>query len=286
MARAWNAKIEVVTVHEPISMPGVDYGYGIWGRSSMEWSEEYHVQTVARIKDRVGLDVTSTILVGLAPEALEHHARSEEADLVVMTSHGRGPLSRMWLGSVTDRFVRRTSTPVLIVRPEEGEEPDLSKEITFERVLIPVDGSEEGDAILTPALALGKACDSDFVLLHVSGFTEEFTSSYLPHTVQINEETLEEERKKAEDDIAARVERLSSEGVEVTGQVVLDNSPSTGVLHFAAQHDIDLIAMATHGRGRVARMVLGSVTDKVLRGAHHPVLVCRPPEEWTELQSS
>jgi nucleotide-binding universal stress UspA family protein len=142
-----------------------------------------------------------------------------------------------------------------------------------------VDGSEEGDAILTPALALGKACDSDFVLLHVSGFTEEFTSSYLPHTVQINEETLEEERKKAEDDIAARVERLSSEGVEVTGQVVLDNSPSTGVLHFAAQHDIDLIAMATHGRGRVARMVLGSVTDKVLRGAHHPVLVCRPPEE-------
>jgi nucleotide-binding universal stress UspA family protein len=66
--------------------------------------------------------------------------------------------------------------------------------------------------------------------------------------------------------------------VEVTGQVVLDNSPSNGVLHFAAEHDIDLIAMATHGRGRVARMVLGSVTDKVLRGAHHSVLVCRPPE--------
>jgi nucleotide-binding universal stress UspA family protein len=278
IARAWNAKIEVVTVHQPISMPGVDYGYGIWGRSSIEWSEEYHVQTVARIKDRVGLDVISAIPVGLAPEALEHHARSEQADLVVMTSHGRGPPSRMWLGSVTDRFIRRTSTPVLIVRPEEGEEPDLSKEITFDRILIPVDGSEEGDAILGPALALGKACGSAFVLLHVSGYTEEFASSYLLQTIRMTAETLEKERKKAEEDIDARIERLSAEGVEVTGQVMLDNSPSNGVLHFAAEHDIDLIAMATHGRGGVARMVLGSVTDKVLRGAHHPVLVCRPPE--------
>jgi nucleotide-binding universal stress UspA family protein len=279
IARAWNAEIEVVMAHEPIPMPGVDYGYGLWEHRSKEGAKEYLAQIVARIKDEVGSDVTSTIVVGVAAEALERHASSKEADLVVMTSHGRGPLSRMWLGSVTDRFIRRTSTPVLIVRPEEGEEPDLSKEISFDRVLIPVDGSEEGDAILTPALALGRACDSDFVLLHVSGYTEEFASSYLLDTIQMNVETVEEERKKAAEDIDARVERLGAEGVRVTGQVVLDNNPSHGVLHFASENDIDLIAMATHGRGRVARMVLGSVTDKVIRGAHRPVLVCRPPEE-------
>ncbi len=50
-------------------------------------------------------------------------------------------------------------------------------------------------------------------------------------------------------------------------------------LHYAAAHDVDLIAMATHGRGGVRRIMLGSVTDKVLRGADRPVLVCRPPEE-------
>jgi nucleotide-binding universal stress UspA family protein len=277
MARAWNAEIEVVTVHQPIPMPGLDYG--LWDTGSMEGTEEYLTQVVTRIEDEVGLDVTSAVLAGMAPEALQHHVRSKQADLVVMTTHGRGPLSRMWLGSVTDRFIRGTSTPVLIVRPEEAEESDLSKEITFGRVLIPVDGSEEGDAILDPALALGRACGSNFVLLHVSGYTEEFASSFLPHTVRMNAETIEEERKKAEDDIDARVQRLRAEGVEVTGQVVLDNSPSNGVLHFAATHDIDLIAMATHGRGRVGRMILGSVTDKVLRGTHHPVLVCRPPEE-------
>jgi nucleotide-binding universal stress UspA family protein len=279
IARAWNAEIEVVTVHEPIPMPGVDYGYGLWEKRSMEWAEEYLANVVARIKDEVGLDVTSTLSVGSTAGALEHHARSREAELVVMTSHGRGPLNRMWLGSVTDRFIRCTSTPVLLVRPEEGEEPDLLKEITFDRILIPVDGSEEGDEILTPALALGKACDSAFVLLQVSGSTETFDPSFLPYAVRINPKTLEGERKKAEDNIDARVARFSTEGVEVTGQVVLDDNPSNGVLHFAAKHDIDLIAMATHGRGRVARMLLGSVTDKVVRGAHHPVLICRPPKE-------
>ena len=273
LARAWNAEIEVVTVHRPIPMPGLDHG--LWNTESTEGADEYLTQVVTRIKDEVGLEVTSTVLVSMDAEALEHHARSKQADLVVMTTHGRGPLSRIWIGSVTDRFIRHTSTPVLIVRPEKGEEPDLSKEITFERVLIPVDGSEEGDAILDPALALGKACNSDFVLLHVSGYTEEFASSFLPYAVRINPKELEAEQKKAEHDIDARVERLSAEGVEVTGQVVLDNSPSNAVLHFAAQHDVDLIAMATHGRGRAARMVLGSVADKVLRGAPRRMLMCR-----------
>jgi nucleotide-binding universal stress UspA family protein len=277
LARAWGAEIEVVTVHRPIPSPGVDYG--LWNTGSTEGAEEYLTQIVTRIKDEVGLDVTSAVVVSMDAEALEQHARSKEADLVVMATHGRGPLSRMWLGSMTDRFIRHTSTPVLIIRPEKGEKPDLSKEITFERVLLPVDGSEEGDAILGPALALGKACNSDFVLLHVSGDSEEFASSLLPHAVRINPKELEAERKKAEHDIEARVERLGAEGVDVTGQVVLDNSPSHAVLHFAAQHDIDLIAMTTHGRGRVGRMVLGSVADKVLRGAHQPVLLCRPLEE-------
>jgi hypothetical protein len=55
----------------------------------------------------------------------------------------------------------------------------------------------------------------------------------------MNAETLEKEWKKAADDIDTRVERLWAEGVEVTGQVVLDNSPSNRVLHFAAEHDED-----------------------------------------------
>ncbi len=266
IARAWNAEIEVVTAHERTD------------EKSMEGVEEYLAGVVARIRDEVGLQVTSALAAGSAAEALEQHASSKEADLVVMTSHGRGPLSRIWLGSVTDQFIRRTSTPVLLVRPGEGEELDLSKEITFDRVLIPVDGSEGGDAILTPALALGKACDSDFVLLKVSGATEALSSSFVSYAVRVNPKTLDDERKKAEVDLDARVERLITEGVAVTGEVVLDNSPSDGVLRFAAENDIDLIAMATHGRGGVARMVLGSVTDKVVRGATQSVLVCRPSE--------
>ncbi len=276
IAHAWNAEIEVATVHEPIPMPGLDYG--LWDKRSMDGAEEYLARVVARIEDEVGLQVAAAMPVGSAPEALERHARSKEADLVVMSSHGHGPLSRMWLGSMADRFIRHSTTPIVLVRPEEGEEPDLSKTITFDRILIPVDGSEAGDAILGPALDLGRACGSNFVLLHVSGYTEQFASSYLPDTVQTNVETLEKERKKAREDIDARVARLSTEGVTVTGHVVLDNSPANGVLHFAAEHQVDLIAMATHGRGGVTRMVLGSVTDKVLRGAHRPVLVCRPQE--------
>lgn len=94
----------MVTVHRPSSTPGLDYG--LWNIGPTEGAEEYLTQVVTRIKDEVGLDVTSAVLVSMDVEALEHHAHSREADLVVVTSHGRGPLSRMWLGSVTDRFIR------------------------------------------------------------------------------------------------------------------------------------------------------------------------------------
>jgi hypothetical protein len=83
----------VVIVHEPIPMPGVDYGYGLWENGSMYCAEGYLAQVVARIKDQVGLDVASATLVGLVPETFEHYVFSREADLVVMTSHGRAPRS-------------------------------------------------------------------------------------------------------------------------------------------------------------------------------------------------
>jgi hypothetical protein len=52
--------------------------------------------------------------------------------------------------------------------------------------------------------------------------------------------------------------------------------PAVAILDCAREHAVDLIAMATHGRGGIARMVLGSVADKVLRGAGAPLLLHRP----------
>jgi nucleotide-binding universal stress UspA family protein len=85
---------------------------------------------------------------------------------VAMSTHGRGPLSRFWLGSVADALMRRLPVPLLLVRPQEGA-PDLSEEPPLRRILIPLDGSALAEEVLAPALALGGLVGAEYTLLWV-----------------------------------------------------------------------------------------------------------------------
>ena len=130
--------------------------------------------------------------------------------------------------------------------------------------------------ILSHAIALVGGEGSEFHLLRVFPYPRDFSSSYLPHTVQMNADVAEEGRKTAEEYVRAQAVKLVKQGLSAKDHVIVEANPATGILHFAEQCGADLIAMSTHGRGGVSRFVLGSVTDKVVRGAPVPTLVFHP----------
>jgi len=70
---------------------------------------------------------------------------------------------------------------------------------------------------------------------------------------------------------------LQSGGLEVDWRVVVAPHIARAILDFVSAHEIDVIAMSTHGRG-ASRLLIGSVADKVLRGSEVPLLLRRPPE--------
>ena len=124
--------------------------------------EVANLQDVAkRLADVSPVRVNSALLDGPIPDALHAHAKSVNADLIVMTTHGRGALSRLWLGSVADRLVRRTPVPILLIRPKEGSS-DIAQDPVLQRILVPLDGSALAEQILEPALALGSAMKADY----------------------------------------------------------------------------------------------------------------------------
>ncbi len=71
-------------------------------------------------------------------------------------------------------------------------------------------------------------------------------------------------------------ERLRGQGLAVQTRTVLHTHPAYGILEEARERGVDLLALATHGRGGIRRLLLGSVADRVLRGGTTPMLVCRP----------
>jgi len=145
-------------------------------------AQEYMAELQKRvILSGCDVPISSHVEVGSVVEGLDSHAREARADLLVMTTHGWGPLRRAWLGSVADGLLRRTPCPILAIRPGEGEELKL-EETRFQHLLVTLDGSPESREILPFARALAQVSGCSVTLLRVIPPHFPLSSPFTSHT--------------------------------------------------------------------------------------------------------
>jgi len=281
IARRAGALVNLVQVHVPFTVMFADsIAPGTYEAEAkvMEHERAYLDEVVKRLATVSPIRVTSALLEGpVVAETLSGHSANAGADLIVMTTHGRGPLSRFWLGNVADEMVRRATTPILLVRPQE-KALDLASEPVMRHILIPLDGSALAELVLAPAGALGSLMQFEYTLVRVYGpeidlvpLSYEGLGGFKPGE--------EELRVEAQDYLNRVAERLKGKGLKVQTQVVLGQHPASSILDMGQSLSVDLIALETHGRRGLPRLLLGSVADKVIRGASTPVLVHRSTEK-------
>jgi nucleotide-binding universal stress UspA family protein len=275
VARRTGARIQVVHKHVP---PAPIHPDGVLAREKKvpedtRPRERAYLDEVAVRLQAAGVEASTALVEGPTVEALCEHAAGSGADLAVMTTHGRGPLSRFWMGSVADALMRRLTVPLLLVRPSEDEGPSLAEPPALRRVLVPLDGSEESEAVLGPAADLGA---DDFTLLRVVEPLPMFGMEVPLYPVQADAALSAQLTDAAHDYLAGVAGRLRGRGPAVRTRMVVYSSAAGAILDESAG-GFDLVALETHGRGGLARLVLGSVADKVVRGAAIPVLVHRTP---------
>lgn len=214
----------------------------------------------------------TSILTGPIADTLLDYARSIRCDLIVLTTHGRGALSRLWLGSVADVIVRRSPAPVMLVRPHQPT-PDAKVERPLRRVLVPLDGSPLAEAIIEHVVRIGRIMDFEYTLLRVVDPAALGLS--LRDEEAADSAMLQPLKDRAHMYLDRQAEELRAQGLRVES-VVTVGDPASSILAYARAHGSDVIAMATHGRGGVSLVLLGSVADKVLRGASLPMLLYSP----------
>lgn len=280
LARASGGRLHLVQVHEvPVvpTSPDLLVPYDAQWDAALRQQEEEYLQSVAnRVAERAGLQARTELLSGPAEMALATYAREMDVDLVVMTTHGRSGLSRMWLGSVAGGVIRRSQVPVLLLRPSHAE-VDYDEDFRPLHVLCPLDGSELSRGIVEPALWLGGLSSARFTFLRVTLPIPLLRPQVVSPGAGAEERLLEEEQARAREEVEQVAGPLRARGISVDTDVVSHGVPAVAILDYAATHAVDLIALATHGRGGWSRLALGSVADKVLRGSMMPVLVYRPP---------
>jgi nucleotide-binding universal stress UspA family protein len=272
LSRRTGADVHLATVLEPVT----SFAYEGWEGAAVEWINKYLGNVTERLEGQAGGKITSAVLSGHTVEMLQTEAEALKADIVVMATHGRGALSRLWLGSVADGFLRQADRPVLLVRPLEDAEPPTTFEQAFETLLVPLDGSELSECALRHAVEFGELFDSAYHLTRIVSYPVDIASPYLPHTAQLNQEIMVDAKRGSADYLEAHAENMRRRGLRVTTSVAVDAQPGHGILSEAEAVGSDAMAMATHGRSGISRVILGSAADKVLRGTHAPVLLYRP----------
>jgi nucleotide-binding universal stress UspA family protein len=280
IARRAGAEVRVVHVHCPLqSAYRPETLYYDSGPDALlrRRQQAYMDDLFRRLRKVTSVPVTPACLQGREVADSLREAASAGTDLVVMASHGRGPLGRLWFGSVADVLMRRLSVPLLLVRGYDAP-ADLTGDPLVRHVLISLDGSEVAEQILEPALALGTLTGADHTLLRVIRSVTDYSLGYPGAGSQ--RPLADRQQAAAWDYLRRATDRLGGGTLRIHPRIVHDErTVARAVLHYARTHDADLIALATRGRGGLARLFRGSVADRVVRGASVPVLVLRPDSE-------
>jgi nucleotide-binding universal stress UspA family protein len=199
---------------------------------------------------------------------LSCHAHDIGTDIIIMATHGHGGVRRAMLGSVADSLVRIASHPVLLIRPH-GEAFDVraAPDRELNHIVIAVDGSTSAEQVIPYALQLGRPFGADYSLLRVT--TPVRWTGVEPVTTESGRTRLQ-----PADYLEMLATGMRRQGAAVTTRVLDGFSPGPSIVQYANRHAADVIALATSGHGRVHRLLLGSVADRVVRTSEVPVLVC------------
>jgi nucleotide-binding universal stress UspA family protein len=253
-----------------------------------------YLDAICARPELAGISAAPMLVYSEAARAIIQAATEQHADAIIMATHGRGGLTRLLFGSVADAVLRQARTPVLLVPstcetawPDSSQGPQTSTSAATAtdaasarpatgasprfRILVPLDGSALGHEVLSPASDLAHAFAGEIILLRV------VQEPPYPHSEAYGTFSWDPagdvtEARRYLDSVAATL-RCRGHTVEVLVEV---GSPAAAIGTVAQECQASVIAMATHGRSGLARVVLGSVATATLHHGKVPLLLVRP----------
>jgi nucleotide-binding universal stress UspA family protein len=212
------------------------------------------------LPDQAGLDLVRT---GNPAEGILNLALEKNIDLIAMTTHGRTGLSKLFLGSVASEVVRKAQLPVLLKRPDM---PLSSR--ALQRILVSIEGRETPSDLLETVKSLATGSHAEIILFHAIPNQNDPAPLWAPVVPSGF-------RSPAERHLLEMADALEEQGF-YAWPVVVAGDPVGQILAQATKLDLDLIAMATHGRSGLERLLEGSVAAGVLRESPVAVLLQKP----------
>lgn len=244
LAKACSSKLIAVSVVQT----NIEFEAG--APQVIEKAEKEAVEHLESIKNMAAKEgVTCETVVHLSEDPyldIVYEAEKNQVNLVVVGTHGRTGIRRLIMGSVAAKVIGHAPCKVLVV--------PLNAKVECRNILMATDGSSYSDAAASEAIGMAKRCESLLFVISVASSDEEMSS--------------------AQDNVRKVVDMAEKQGIQIES-IITRGGAYEAILEAAKQKKADLIVMGSHGRTGLKKLLMGSVTEKVVSHAEVAVLIAK-----------
>jgi nucleotide-binding universal stress UspA family protein len=267
------ARLQLIHIIEAAAPAAVHGDRHLTGEAEARAYLDAIVQRLARPDLRIDCEVHAAKEEDVAHSIIEHSVELG-IDLVLLCAHGHGGLREMFVGSIAQQVIQRGTTPVLLVRPTEG---DADATYACKSILTPLDGSDLHEPALPVAAAVARAAGAALHLLTVVPTAATLsperaaTGVLLPSTMTA---ILDLVQRDAISYLQKKTASLVADGVKASAEVMRGDA-ATCIIEEIGNFQADLVVSATHGETTASAFWSGGVTPKILVHSPAPVLLVR-----------
>lgn len=263
-ATVFGGQISLFHSHIPITELDEPYALGMSNQvyqdyETIEASIRERLETIAN--EKIDTNMQSELIVHIGNPAQSIVEESERHDLIIMSTHGRTGFSRFLLGSVSEKVLRLSKVPVMVVE-------DQSDVDAFKNILVTTDFSGNAEAAYPHALKIAQKTGGTIDILHILSL-DQFEEKETDRSIKkIRQQRLSLIEKEHFHELGDRVKSYT---------IISEDSPHEAIIKFVKGSTYNLIVMATLGKTGIKYMMLGSTTANVVRHVKTAVLSVKPP---------
>ncbi len=217
-----------------------------------------------------GLHTETHILEGFAAEQVIEFSNTHAFQLIILSSHGQSGLSDWGVSSVGLKIALRSSTSVMIVRAVQPLAPDVTG-LRYQRILVPLDGTQRAESILPAAATLARAHDAQILLAHI------VQKPAMPRRTPPSREDVELADQFVERNQAEATQYLDQLRSRMTGKVdarvLVSDHLATTLQELVEQEKSDLVLLSAHGRSSQTRGLYGDVVGNLIAYGTTPLVI-------------
>lgn len=242
-------------------------------RLSIEDSAVSSFEKISKDLKRAGVSFDGVLLKGKPSDKIREIAKKRKADLIVMGKHGHGFFESMVAGSETLKVLKGSHIPVLAVKAKNKSKAQ------FKNILVPIDLTECSDSAVQYALRMAQLTGANVRVVYVlrlDMYAQDIPSGALEIVIEQSEKLLSQRVVKIKK--AYERKKSASKNIKINHEVIHGMTEAASISRYAQKNNSDLIVIHTHGRAGIRRILLGSVTERVISSSNCSVLALRPEE--------